>query len=220
MRPLFPNPHSPAPQIKVCGLTRLADAQACAEHGVAAIGINFWPKSKRFHAFPDASQWLAQAPSSLTRVALFVNASREEILPIMKSGLLDAIQFHGDESDELVQSFLDDGYHVIRALSARSEADLEKISRCPCRAVILDAYAPGIYGGTGQTCDWALAAEAVKLFPDKQIILSGGLTAANAAQALREVHPAALDLASGVESAPGIKDHALIASLMSSVKQQ
>ena len=165
MRPIFPNPHSPTPQIKVCGLTRLADAQACAEHGVAAIGINFWPKSKRFHAFPDASQWLADAPSNLTRVALFVNASREEILPIMKSGLLDTIQFHGDESDEFVQSFLDDGYQVIRALSARSEADLEKISRCPCRAVILDAYAPGIYGGTGQDVRLGAGCRGSETFP-------------------------------------------------------
>ncbi len=196
----------------------MADADACAEQGVAAIGINFWPKSKRFHPFEQAALWLADAPPTITRVALFVNASREEILPIMQSGLLDAIQFHGDESDAFVQSFLDDGYQVIRALSARTEADLEKIARCPCRAIILDAYQPGVYGGSGLTCDWTLAAQAVKVFPEKQIILSGGLTAHNAAQAMREVSPVALDLASGVESAPGIKDHQMIAELMASLR--
>jgi phosphoribosylanthranilate isomerase len=190
---------------------------ACAQHGVNAIGINFWAESKRYHPFHLAAAWLPAVPPALTRVALFVNAGRAEILPIMRSGLLDMIQFHGDESDAFVQSFLDEGFHCIRALSARTEADLEKIGRNPCRTIILDAYQPGVYGGSGQTCDWNLAAQAVRAFPEKQIILSGGLTPENAAQAIREVSPVALDLASGVESTPGRKVEQRIAELMRAV---
>ena len=218
MPPIFPNPNFSSPQVKVCGLTRLADALTCAEHGVNAIGINFWPKSKRYHSFAEAGRWLDQVPAAITRVALFVNADREEILPIMESGLLDMIQFHGDESDAFVERFINEGYEVMRAFSARNEADLERIARCPCRTIILDAYQPGVYGGSGQTCDWNLAAQAVVAFPDKRIILSGGLTPLNAAKAMREVRPAALDLASGVESAPGIKDPLLVAALMRAVR--
>ncbi len=217
---MFPNPNDSSPQVKVCGLTRLADAQTCAKHGVNAIGINFWPQSKRYHPFAEARRWLAEVPAAVTRVALFVNADREEILPIMESGLLDMIQFHGDESDAFVERFLNDGYEVMRAFSARSEADLERIARCPCRTIILDAYQPGVYGGSGQTCDWNLAAQAVVAFPEKRIILSGGLTPQNVAQALSEVRPAALDLASGVESAPGIKDPLQVAALMRAVRSQ
>lgn len=218
MRPAFPNPLLPAPQIKVCGLTRLEDALACEKSGIHAIGINFWPKSKRHHSFAEASRWLEAVPENLTRVAVFVNAGRSQVSEIMGSGLLDAAQFHGDEDDAYVRHFLDAGIHCIRALSVRSEEELETIARCPASAILLDAYQPGVYGGSGRTCDWELAARAVREFPDKSIILSGGLTPANAARANQEVRPAALDLASGVESSPGIKDAALIRQLANSLR--
>lgn len=218
MRPTFPQHPISMAQSKVCGLTRLSDALVCAEVGINAIGINFWPKSKRFHPFDQAKTWLAQVPESLTRVAVFVNAPPEEVREILSSGLIEIAQFHGDESEEYVQSFLDSDTPVIRALSARTEADLEKIARSPVRTILLDAYQPGVYGGTGLTCDWELAARAVREFPEKDIILSGGLTPMNAAQAVREVSPAAIDLASGVESAPGVKDPEAIRQLAISLR--
>ena len=215
-RPPFPN--LPSPQIKICGLTRLEDALVCADVGINAIGINFWPKSKRFHSFAQASKWMDAVPSSLTRVAVFVNAPENEVLEIMSSGLLEVAQFHGDESPAYVQKMLDQGLTCIRVLSLRTPQDLQKISSCPTNTILLDAYQPGLYGGTGRTCDWELATQAVQTFPEKRIILSGGLTPANAAQAQREVHPAALDLASGVEISPGVKDAALIRQLAKSVR--
>ena len=218
MRPSFPNPLLPAPQIKVCGLTRLEDALECAAAAIDAIGINFWPKSKRFHPFAQASKWLATVPEQLTRVAVFVNADESEVTQIMCSGLLEVAQFHGDESDAYVQKFLDAGIPCIRALSVRTPNDLEKIPLCPAPTILLDAYQPGVYGGSGRTCNWELAAQAVRAFPEKRIILSGGLTPANAAQAHSEVRPAALDLASGVETSPGIKDAALIRLLAKSLR--
>ncbi len=218
MRPSFPNSLLPSPQIKVCGLTLLEDALVCVAAGINAIGINFWPKSKRFHPFAQASAWLDAVPEQITRVAVFVNADESEVTEIMHSGLLEVAQFHGDESDSYVQKFLDAGIPCIRALSVRTPEDLEKIPLCPAPTILLDAYQPGVYGGTGRTCDWELAAQAVRAFPEKRIILSGGLTPANAAQAFHEVRPAALDLASGVEISPGVKDAALIRQLAKSVR--
>lgn len=218
MRPSFPNSLLPSPQIKVCGLTLLEDALVCVAAGINAIGINFWPKSKRFHPFAQASAWLDAVPEQITRVAVFVNADESEVTKIMHSGLLEVAQFHGDESDSYVQKFLDAGIPCIRALSVRTPEDLEKIPLCPAPTILLDAYQPGVYGGTGRTCDWELAAQAVRAFPEKRIILSGGLTPANAAQAFHEVRPAALDLASGVEISPGVKDAALIRQLAKSVR--
>ena len=213
MRPNFPNPFLPFPQLKVCGLTRVEDAIVCAEVGVNAVGINFWPGSRRYHPFAKAAQWLAAVPESLTRVGVFVNAPEGEVGEIMGSGLLEVAQFHGDESAEYVGQFLDAGVRCIRALSVRTVGDLEQVGACPAQVILLDAYQPGVYGGSGQVCDWALAAEAVRAFPEKQILLSGGLNPANVARAAQEVGPVGVDLASGVEISPGLKDAALIRQL-------
>lgn len=213
MRPPFPLPHAFAVSSKVCGLTRLEDAVACAEAGINAIGINFWPKSKRYHPLEKAAAWLDNVPETLTRVALFVNAAASEVDEIMGSGLLDAAQFHGDETNDEIRRHLDKGYACIHAMSARQEADLEKISSSPCGIILLDAWQPGVYGGSGIRCDWNLAARAVVEFPQKQIILSGGLHPDNVARAIREVNPAGIDLASGVEIIAGVKDHNLVRRL-------
>lgn len=218
MRAPFPIQNSSRPQSKVCGLTCLEDALACARNGINAIGINFWPQSKRYHAFTAASQWLASVPDAMTRVAVFVNASADEVARMAQSGLIDVLQFHGDESDEFVQQFIDAGHSVIRAVSVRNEADLKKIESSPAASILLDAYDPTQYGGTGKTCDWKLAARAVREFPDKLIILSGGLTPANIPAALREVEPCAIDVASGVEISPGKKSQPLIEQLAQAVQ--
>ncbi|MBP7950648.1 MAG: phosphoribosylanthranilate isomerase [Verrucomicrobiales bacterium] len=206
MRPPFPNPNQPAPQAKVCGLTQLGDAMACAEAGVAAIGINFWPKSKRWHPLASARQWLDAVPEGVCRVGVFVNATAEEIDAVLRTGCIDAVQFHGDEPEDFVRQHLDRGVRCIRALALRSEADLEKVAACPAVDVLLDAWQPGAYGGGGVPCDWALAQQAVRGFPDKRIILSGGLAPENVASAVEAVRPHAVDVASGVELAPGRKD--------------
>lgn len=218
MRAPFPVTNSNRPQSKVCGLTCLEDALVCAQNGINAVGINFWPKSKRYHAYADASQWLAAVPEAVTRVAVFVNATVEEVVCVAQSGLIDALQFHGDESDEFVQQFIDAGNAVIRAVSVRGEADLEKIACSPAASILLDAFDPTQYGGTGKTCDWKLAARAVREFPEKAIILSGGLTPTNIPAALREVAPCAIDVASGVENSPGRKSAELIKQLAHAIQ--
>jgi phosphoribosylanthranilate isomerase len=217
MRPHFPISTLPC-SAKICGLTRLADAISCHEAGAQAIGINFWPKSKRYHPLDQAQIWLGSVPESMNRVAVLVNATMPEIDAIWASGQIDTLQFHGDEPDSLVLEYKNRGIPCIRALAVRCEADLEKIASCPTETVLLDAYQPGVYGGSGTVCDWELARKAVLAFTEKKIILSGGLTPENAARAVYEVRPAALDVASGVESAPGIKDPTKISRFLAEIQ--
>ena len=215
---MSPLPTGTAPWIKVCGITRRADLDACAAAGVTAVGINFYPKSKRSITMAQALDLLPEETSGPAVIALFVNATLSDIAAAAASGRFQALQLHGDESPEYLQEVRKLGLPVLRALALRSASDLVKLERHDADAYILDAWAPGVFGGTGALSDWSLAADSVQRFPEKRIILSGGITPANAAQAMREVQPAGLDLASGVESAPGIKDHAMIQDLMAAVK--
>jgi len=202
------------PFVKICGITSAADAAVCAEAGASAIGINFWPESKRFHSLAAARAWLPGFTGGPARVALFVNAALTEIRETVDSALFEAIQLHGDESPDFCAAVRALGLPVIRGLTLRSAGDLFLLEEHPADAFILDAWSPGEYGGTGRLSDWPLAAEAVRRFPDKTLLLSGGLTPENVSAAVREVQPFGVDVASGVESAPGLKDHAKIRAFL------
>ena len=194
--------------VKICGITRREDAALCADAGADAIGINFYKGSKRCHPLSQAREWLGSfsGPGHPARVALFVNAQLDEIREACESGLFEAIQLHGDEALEFCAAVENFGLPVIRALAMRTRDDLARMKNHPASAFILDAAVTGAYGGTGQTADWALAAEAVRRFPNTPIFLSGGLTPGNVAKAISIVRPSGVDVASGVESAPGFKD--------------
>ena len=209
-----------APFGKICGITCAGDAALCAEAGADAIGINFFPGSKRYHPLEQARGWLGEFSGRTARVALFVNASLDEIRSTVDSALFEAVQLHGDETREFCAAAQTLGLPVIRGLALRSASDIPALSDYPADALILDAHAPGEYGGTGRLSDWHLAAEAVRRFPDKTIFLSGGLTPENVAQAFLEVRPFGIDLASGVESAPGRKDPIKVRSFLSAAKSK
>lgn len=196
--------------VKVCGVTRLEDAEMCAEAGVDAIGLNFFPGSKRYRALAEVAAWLPRVPAGLRRIALFVNAERGEIARVVGSGLFEGIQLHGDEPAEFTAEVQRLGLPVLRALALRSEADFVRIADDPADGFVLDAHAPGVYGGTGARSDWNLAAEAVRRFADRPMLLAGGLVPANVAAAVAAVSPWGVDTASGVESGPGRKDAAMV----------
>lgn len=201
-------PHSSAVQVKICGITRQQQAQQIVALGADAIGINFWPESKRFIAFDAARPWLDELSGSVTRIGVFVNASHDEITRVLKSGAIDWAQLHGNESAEGVDALLQKGLSVYKALGIKDADALDNIASYPGEVILLDAYAPTEYGGTGEAFDWNLGGLAVERFAgQKKIILAGGLRADNAAQAIEQVNPFAIDTASGVESGtPGIKD--------------
>jgi len=194
-------------QVKICGITNLKDALCAAENGVAAVGFIFHSPSPRCIDPLKATDIINELPDGLVKVGVFVNEAAEEVKRIYDDCRLDMIQLHGDESPEYCRHFPKS--HVIKALELKNEDDLKKAALYSVDAILLDSRHAGLYGGTGKTMDWNLASQV-----SRPLILSGGLKEENVMDALQKVHPAALDINSGVESSPGKKDHAKIARIM------
>ncbi len=206
--------------VKICGITRGDEAHAIIAAGADAIGINFWPKSKRFIPLDEALPWLRELAGAVPRVAVTVNASDEELRQLIDSGAIDWIQLHGDETPERVKSLTQQGLPVFKAMGVRDRAILEAASSFESPTLLLDAYAPNEYGGSGETMDWSLGSEAVKQWPNRQIVLAGGLTPGNVADAVKQVRPAGVDVASGVEVSPGRKDLDKVRDFIAGVKSR
>ncbi len=204
--------------VKICGITRGDEANAIVAAGANAIGINFWPGSKRFVPLEEAQVWLRDLAGTVPHVAVTVNASDDELRRIHDSGVIDWLQLHGDETPDRVESLTRQGLPVFKALGVRDRTMLEAAADYDSPALLLDAYAPGAYGGSGETMDWSLGAEAVVRWPERQIVLAGGLTPENVATAIRQVRPAAVDVASGVEASPGRKDPGKVRAFLAAVR--
>ena len=203
--------------LKVCGVTRREDALDLVRLGVDAVGANFWPHSKR-HIAPRDAAWLGEISGRILRVGVFVNQPAEDALALWNDGLIDVIQLHGDEGPAHREALVAAGAPFIQALAILSDGTPAAGFPAGAAAVLLDAHAPGVYGGTGRTIDWAAARALRDARPEMPVILAGGITPGNAAAAATTVRPAALDTASGVESAPGIKDAAKISALLSALR--
>jgi phosphoribosylanthranilate isomerase len=197
---------------KICGITRIEDALAAIDAGADAIGFVFYAKSPRAVNVQQARAIIAALPPFVTTVGLFVNASRCELGEILDAVPLDLLQFHGDETPADCE-----GYHrpYIKALRVKAGDDIAALCKVFTGAsgILLDTYVEGVPGGTGEAFDWSLVPQGLS----KPIILAGGLTAANVAQAIARVHPYAVDVSGGVEQGKGIKDHAKIRAFMQAV---
>lgn len=204
--------------VKICGITRANEARAIVEAGADALGINFWPKSKRFIALEEALPWLHELAGTVPRVAVTVNADDDELRRLHDSAVIDWIQLHGDETPDRVRSLTQQGLPVFKALGVRDRSSLKAAAAHDSPTLLLDAYAPNEYGGSGATMDWALGAAAVQEWPDRQIVLAGGLTPDNVAEAIRQVRPAAVDVASGVEISPGRKSLELVRAFIEAAR--
>lgn len=194
---------------KICGFTRPEDAAAAAALGVDAVGLVFYPGSKRCVTPEEAAQIAAALPPFVSAVGLFVNAEAAEVEKVLQEVPLDILQFHGDETAEFCRRFQ---RPYIKAVRVREQEDILAAARShPCaRALLLDAYRADGYGGTGHSFDWRLLPETLPL----PWILSGGLNTDNLADALRQTGAQAIDLSSGAESAPGIKSAEKMAALL------
>jgi phosphoribosylanthranilate isomerase len=199
--------------LKICGVTTRDDADLLVKMGVDALGVNFWPKSKRYLA-PDHAAWLLELSGKILRVGVFVNESPELPLRLIQEGYLDAIQLHGDEQPDDATVFRLAGIPFIKAIGVKTRADLKCAPEFGAAAILLDAHAPGIYGGTGEVFDWEVASDFRRQHPVLPVILAGGITPENAGLAAMSVQPAALDIASGAEISPGIKDFQTVAAFL------
>lgn len=198
---------------KICGITRVEDALAAVEAGADAIGLVFYAKSPRAVSVQQARAIVAALPPFVTSVGLFVDASRCELGEILDAVPLDLLQFHGDETPDECDHY---GRPYIKALRVKPGDDIAaQVARyANARGVLLDTFVPGIPGGTGEAFDWSLVPAQLS----RPVILAGGLTAANVAQAIEKVRPFAVDISGGVESAKGIKDAAKIHAFMEAVR--
>jgi phosphoribosylanthranilate isomerase len=212
-------------QIKICGVTNVADAQAAVDAGADALGFNFYRSSKRFIERDVAQQIADVVPDHVAKVGVFVNHSIRDIQDAVESLGPSYIQLHGDEPAELL-SELPAEIKIIRAYRcgpnglaplARYLARCDSLGRAP-DAILLDADAAGAFGGTGQAADWTLIANQRAMLGGIPLILAGGLKPTNVAQAITAVHPDAVDVASGVERQPGRKDHELMKQFIAAAR--
>ena len=197
-------------RVKFCGITRPDDAEEAARLGAWAIGLNHWAKSPRRCDPVVAVEIGAALRRRLQVVGVFVNASLDEIASAVEDESLTMVQLHGDEGPAFCKEVARrTGCKVIKALRVRSAADVQSAEVFRTDFHLLDAHSPGVPGGTGESFDWSLVAGRRSEVP---LILAGGLTPDNVGWAVAAVHPFAVDVASGVESEPGVKDHALMAA--------
>jgi len=201
-------------KVKICGITNGDDARHAADCGADALGFVFYAGSPRCVTPEQVREIVAGLPPFVIRVGLFVNEDPGRIRAIIGACCgLDVVQLHGDEPPE---ACVLPPCRVIKGVRPRHAADLAALAAYPVAALLVDAAVPGQFGGTGQRADWDLAA---RLAARQRVILAGGLTPANVAAAVRQVKPYGVDVASGVESAPGRKDPDLVAQFIRTAKE-
>jgi phosphoribosylanthranilate isomerase len=189
-------------RVKVCGIRRLEDARLAVELGASALGFVFWPRSPRAVTVVEARAITRLLPPFVATVGVFVNQPQTEVLATAAGAGMTVVQLHGDED---ASTYAACPYRVVKALGVGSGFTMAAVDGVPAEmTVLLDAHDPARRGGTGERIEWTVAAAAARRRP---IILSGGLTAENVQDAVRTVQPHAVDVSSGVELAPGQKDH-------------
>jgi phosphoribosylanthranilate isomerase len=201
-------------RVKICGVTTVADAALAVQCGADLIGLNFYPPSPRYVSPAIAREIRAVIPAGVWCVGVFVNAAREFIASLVEQLALQAVQFHGDEGGADLQGW---ACTTIKALRVRPDERLPEWERGLTDYFLLDTHRPGRYGGTGEAFPWAGVA-ALPPHWVSRLILAGGLTPQNVAAAVRTVRPWAVDVASGVESAPGRKDPEKLRAFITNAK--
>ena len=203
-------------RVKICGITSAADAQAAIEAGANLLGFNFYEKSPRHIAEDQAAEIRARLPKKIKAVGIFVNRLPADVIALRSSLELDAVQLHGDESPETVAEIAP-VVPVIKAFRVEPEFPLTTLDKyARAFAFLFDAAHTDQYGGTGRTTDWDVARRASS---SHRIILAGGLKVENVAAAVRIVRPYGIDVASGVETSPGKKDHGLQREFIQEVRR-
>jgi phosphoribosylanthranilate isomerase len=201
-------------KVKICGITSVADGLAAAEAGADMIGLMFYERSPRHISFELATEISRSISPFVLKVGVFVNPEEDDVLRAISECGVNLLQFHGEETPEFCTRF---GVMSMKAFRVRDAGSLLALPDYPTDAYLLDAYSPDAHGGTGAKFNWDLALEAKQ--HGKPIFLAGGLTPENVGAAVRQAQPFAVDVSSGVESAPGKKDSAKVRAFIHAVQQ-
>jgi len=201
-------------RIKICGITNAADAVAAVEAGADALGFMFFANSKRHVSFRTAAEIIRELPPFVSKVGVFVNAPESVIRQAVAETGIDTLQLHGEEAPEFCARFAP--LKVIKAFRIRDHDSLRACLAYRDHAWLLDSFVDGAHGGTGVAFNWDVAGEATKL--SRMVILAGGLKPESVADAVQRVRPYGVDVSSGVESAPGQKDHAKIRAFIAAAR--
>src|SRR5262245_6786547 len=200
-------------RVKICGITRVGDALAAADAGADALGFMFVEASPRCVTKAQVAEIIRALPPFIARVGVFVNPTEAEVRGAVAECGINALQFHGEETPEFCRRF---GLPILKAFRVRDAASLKLLTQFQSETWLLDSFVPGQHGGTGAVFNWDLAVAAIQ--QGGRVILAGGLTPENVADAVRRVRPYGLDVSSGVESAPGIKDPSMVRRFIEAAK--
>ena len=199
--------------MKICGITSTEDALAAVDAGADALGFMFYEPSPRYLSVEKAADIILDLPEQVARVGVFVDADAKTVRQTIETAGLDTLQFHGNESPRYCSQF---EQRTIKAFRVKDRTTLAELPDYDTDAWLLDSYVKGVPGGTGEKFNWELAVEAKRL--GKPILLAGGLTPDNAADAVGQVSPFGLDVSGGVEASPGVKDAAKMAGFITNAK--
>jgi phosphoribosylanthranilate isomerase len=203
---------NPQIKVKICGMTQLKDALFAVEQGADAVGFIFYKKSPRAVTMKTVRDIIAKLPPLVDTVGVFVNESAERVNKIADYCGLDLVQLHGEESPAFCRKI---HRRVIKAFRVKDLQSTKQLEKYPVSGFLLDTFSDNMHGGTGKTFDWNLALPAKKMGP---VILAGGLTPRNIRQAVRQVRPYGVDVCSGVEKSPGIKDLEKVRAFLKNIR--
>ena len=189
--------------VKFCGIKNELDARAAIECGADALGFNLYPGSTRFIQWQREQAWIRGLAAGISRIAVVVNPTLDEALQLLEMDIFDGLQLHGEESREFCESLANNHKPVLKALRLKNVELLQRLSDYPVFGFLLDSHREGAFGGTGERFEWTLLKRA---HLDKPLIVAGGLTPENVGNAVRELRPHAVDVATGIENAEGGKD--------------
>jgi len=202
--------------IKICGITQAQDALQAAELGADAIGVNFYPKSPRAISVANLANLVEGLPERVDVVALFVNPTAELVREVLGTGVVDLLQFHGEESADFCEQF-EMPYMKVVAVRADSDLKSELAKYQSAKYILLDSFDPILLGGTGKTFDWGKVSELSEQ-QQSRLVIAGGLQPENVREAIEAVHPFGVDVSSGVEASKGIKDISKMKSFIEGVR--
>lgn len=205
------------PRVKICGLTRAADAVAAIEFGADALGFNFFPGSRRYVPIGERD-WIAALPEDVAKVAVLVDPDWNEAMTAAALPGIAALQLHGQETPEFCRRLAEEGIRFAKALPVSEEASVVEAPSFCTRTIVLDSARAGEFGGSGRAFKWELAREFVKANPKLRVILAGGLTPENVADAVALVRPFGVDVTSAVESAERVKDHGRLRAFITAAR--